>query len=50
MISRGAVIAIAASGNVHSFSEWALTLGNFAFYFGLAYLICSVYVRLSGNP
>lgn len=47
MLFPGGIIAAIVSGNVHDFSMWVLAAGNFAFYFGLVWLICSVYMRLT---
>jgi len=41
----GAVLAIIASGNVHDFRTWVIVLGNFAFYFGVVYIVWEIWER-----
>ena len=45
LLFPGAVLSIFASGNTHAFSTRVLALGNFAFYFGLAYLVWGIWER-----
>lgn len=42
---RGAILGIITSGNVHNFRTWTVALGNFAFYFGIAYLAYGIWER-----
>ena len=43
----GALVAVIVSGwKVHDIDFWVLELGNFAFYFGLAYLTLTIWARL----
>lgn len=39
LLFPGMLISIVTSGNIHIFSLWVAALGNFAFYFGVAYLV-----------
>jgi hypothetical protein len=43
LLFPGAVLAIIASGNVHDFRTWVVVLGNFAFYFGVVYLVWGIW-------
>jgi hypothetical protein len=45
LLFPGAVLGIATSGNVHDFRTWAVALGNFVFYFGLAYLVWGIWEK-----
>ena len=41
----GFVLAIITSGNVHDFSIWVVSVGNFAFYAGILYLGLTIWER-----
>jgi hypothetical protein len=45
LLFPGAVLAIVTSGNVHNFHTWVVALGNFAFYFGIVYLVWEIWER-----
>ena len=45
LLFPGFSVAMAASGNVHVFSTSAVAIGNFGFYFGLAYLAQTLWKR-----
>jgi hypothetical protein len=45
LLFPGAVLGIITSGNVHDFRTWVVALGNFVFYFGIAYLIWGIWER-----
>ena len=45
LLFPGAFLGIVTSGNVHDFSRWVVALGNFAFYFGIAYLVWGIWER-----
>lgn len=49
LLFPGAVLAIIASGNVHDFRTWVVVVGNFAFYFGVVYLVWGVWERCTRN-
>jgi hypothetical protein len=42
-------VAIITSGNVHDFRAWVVALGNFAFYFGVVYLVWEICERYAGR-
>jgi hypothetical protein len=39
LLLPGFFAGFVASGNIHVANTWVVALGNFAFYFGLAYLV-----------
>ena len=39
LLLPGLFAAVMASGNIHIGSTWIVVLGNFVFYFGVAYLV-----------
>ena len=41
----GAIIGMASAGNIHAFSTGVVALGNFAFYFGLMYLLTAIWEK-----
>ena len=43
------VLGIVIGGNVHDFPTWAVVLGNFAFYFGVVYLVCEMWERYTAR-
>jgi hypothetical protein len=45
LLFPGAILVIVASGNVHDFRTWVVVLGNFAFYFGIVYLVWEICER-----
>jgi hypothetical protein len=45
LLVPGAILGIVASGNVHDFRTWVVVLGNFAFYFGVVYLVWQIWER-----
>jgi hypothetical protein len=45
LLFPGAVLGIITSGNVHDFRTWVVVLGNFAFYFGIVYLVWEIWER-----
>ncbi len=46
----GAIVGMAAAGNVHAFSARVVALGNFAFYFGLTYLLLALWRKYAAGP
>lgn len=49
LLFPGAVLGIVTSGNVHDFRTWVVALGNFAFYFGIAYLVWGLWEMYTGK-
>jgi len=49
LLFPGAVLGIVIGGNVHDFPTWAVVLGNFAFYFGVVYLVCEMWERYTAR-
>jgi hypothetical protein len=45
LLFPGAVLAIVAGGNIHDFRTWVVVVGNFAFYFGIVYLVSKIRER-----
>jgi len=42
----GIFAGFAVSGNIHAANAWIVALGNFLFYFGLAYLLLAIQARV----
>ncbi len=50
LLFPGFVLGMAVSGNVHDFRTWVVVLGNFAFYFGIVYLVWESWERYERWP
>ena len=49
MIPGGFVGLVASGGRIDDINPWLSCLANFLFYFGLAYLLLTVWVRLKSK-
>jgi len=49
MIPGGFVGLVASGGRIDDINPWPSCLANFLFYFGLAYLLLTVWVRLKSK-